>query len=494
MRYKEFEKIDTGREGFPALPPDSKPSRARRDGRDLLPKTVLNADPEAHVHTESDVTDLGSYSPIGHGHVEADISDLGTYLTDITLEEIGDLSDVDTTTVAPTDGQALVWSAADSEWQPGTVASGGGGGSGGGALEFIEQVDLTSTGVISLPSGYKGFVIKAIVKLSANDEVHLRAGNGSIDTGSYYYGVRHYYGGSTGQQNVRAGTSAEFMHADDDGTYMHIEIGPDYADATIPTTFHGWSMIDNGSIVLGYTGHARYMPASATAIDRIELIPQGGATFSSPSKAELWGYTDAAGGGTTAPTIVGTATAAGTGSSSSVTIPASTAVGDVMFLFAAGGWTPTVPSKWKALDEKAGTNLGAFTAWKQAVSGDASSSVTVNFSGSFNHRLYLIVFDGETVGDFMFLTSNRDSTNLVNPTQELGGQGYDVLVQCANQRQTTAAITFASGTSHHSDSATQAGALYTITGTGTPVGMSAASASGSPSGASYVAHIAVKPA
>lgn len=40
---------------------------------------------------------------------------------------IDELSDVDTSTAAPTDGQALVWSDADSEWKPGTVESGGGG-------------------------------------------------------------------------------------------------------------------------------------------------------------------------------------------------------------------------------------------------------------------------------------------------------------------------------------------------------------------------------
>lgn len=38
---------------------------------------------------------------------------------------IDELSDVDTSSAAPTDGQALVWSSADSEWQPGTVSSSG---------------------------------------------------------------------------------------------------------------------------------------------------------------------------------------------------------------------------------------------------------------------------------------------------------------------------------------------------------------------------------
>lgn len=39
------------------------------------------------------------------------------------------LSDVNTSSVAPTNGQALVWESSTSQWKPGTVAGGGGGGS-----------------------------------------------------------------------------------------------------------------------------------------------------------------------------------------------------------------------------------------------------------------------------------------------------------------------------------------------------------------------------
>ena len=45
---------------------------------------------------------------------------------------IDDLTDVDTSTVAPTDGQVLTWVDADSEWAPADSAGGGGGGTGGG--------------------------------------------------------------------------------------------------------------------------------------------------------------------------------------------------------------------------------------------------------------------------------------------------------------------------------------------------------------------------
>jgi len=44
------------------------------------------------------------------------------FLTDVPTR-ITDLSDVDTSSVAPTNGQALVWNNADLEWQPGTITS-----------------------------------------------------------------------------------------------------------------------------------------------------------------------------------------------------------------------------------------------------------------------------------------------------------------------------------------------------------------------------------
>ena len=47
-------------------------------------------------------------------------------------QSIDELTDVDTSTVAPTEGQALVWDSVNSQWEPGTVAATGGGGRGDG--------------------------------------------------------------------------------------------------------------------------------------------------------------------------------------------------------------------------------------------------------------------------------------------------------------------------------------------------------------------------
>ena len=51
--------------------------------------------------------------------------------TELATTSINALSDVDTTTAVPIDGQALVWNASSSNWIPGNVSSGGGGGGGG---------------------------------------------------------------------------------------------------------------------------------------------------------------------------------------------------------------------------------------------------------------------------------------------------------------------------------------------------------------------------
>lgn len=56
--------------------------------------------------------------------------------------KLDDFTDVDTSTTAPTQGQALVWNNSDSLWVPGTIETGGGGG-GSGAVRGIGSVTLS---------------------------------------------------------------------------------------------------------------------------------------------------------------------------------------------------------------------------------------------------------------------------------------------------------------------------------------------------------------
>ena len=64
-----------------------------------------------------------------------------SWTTPGTVGSINDLTDVDTTTAAPTDGQALVWDNANSEWVPGTVAAD----LGTTSIDALQDVDTTTT-------------------------------------------------------------------------------------------------------------------------------------------------------------------------------------------------------------------------------------------------------------------------------------------------------------------------------------------------------------
>ena len=81
--------------------------------------------PDANI-TQSSVTQHQAALSI----TESQISDFGTYLTSISASDLNTisidaLSDVDTSTTAPTDGQILVWSDSNSAWIPSAAGAGG---------------------------------------------------------------------------------------------------------------------------------------------------------------------------------------------------------------------------------------------------------------------------------------------------------------------------------------------------------------------------------
>lgn len=73
----------------------------------------------AMVITEAGVTQHEAALTIAESQVTDLVTHLAAKLEDITAESVGDLSDVDITTAAPTEGQALVWDNANSKFVPG---------------------------------------------------------------------------------------------------------------------------------------------------------------------------------------------------------------------------------------------------------------------------------------------------------------------------------------------------------------------------------------
>ena len=102
----------------------------------------------AHVHETGRVyvAHSAAWVPLA---LQSDIVSGGTTTID-------QLSDVDTSTVAPVNGQALVWNSSVSNWQPGTVSGGGGSGNSFTTLTVAGQSDVvadSATDILTFAGG-----------------------------------------------------------------------------------------------------------------------------------------------------------------------------------------------------------------------------------------------------------------------------------------------------------------------------------------------------
>jgi hypothetical protein len=116
--------------------------------------------------------------------VDGDLSGTGI------VSVLDDLTDVDTSTTPPADGQALVYNLAATKWKPGSVASGGGGG-GGGSMALIQRIVATGTETsidfTGIPADYKHLRIVACGRTAAaaaTDSFVVRL-NGDATAGDY---------------------------------------------------------------------------------------------------------------------------------------------------------------------------------------------------------------------------------------------------------------------------------------------------------------------
>lgn len=77
-----------------------------------------------HRWSGSAYIDISDYSTPGHTHVASDITDFDTEVDNqIAAASIGDLTDVDITSSAPSSNQVLAWNDTDSEFQPTNVSA-----------------------------------------------------------------------------------------------------------------------------------------------------------------------------------------------------------------------------------------------------------------------------------------------------------------------------------------------------------------------------------
>lgn len=97
---------------------------------------------------------------------------------------IDDLTDVDTSTTPPNTNQALIWNG--TTWVPGDVAAGGGGG-GSGAGIYLTETQVASGGVANFVGlGYSGILQKVTSDLAAWIVLYSSAAERTADAGRAY--------------------------------------------------------------------------------------------------------------------------------------------------------------------------------------------------------------------------------------------------------------------------------------------------------------------
>lgn len=127
----------------------------------------------------------------------------------VTLVELNSLSDVDTTTVPPTDGQALVYDLATDKWIPGDVAAGGGGGSFTYQGEYPKINDTTDFESETIPPEYTFTDTTGVVVADADaPRTKALTFNSTVQNGSVFFEYNVTFGAPT-LTNVRYHVESE---------------------------------------------------------------------------------------------------------------------------------------------------------------------------------------------------------------------------------------------------------------------------------------------
>jgi len=154
--------------------------------------------------------------------------------TDIATKSIGVLSDVDITTAAPTNGQALIWNASNSEFEPGTVASSGVDSAGVSAIISATSIDALSDVDTTSVAPTNG---QALVWNSTDSKFEPGTVSGG-GGGSSVFREKYSYSGDLG---LSTGTARNYIHVASTLTNvdLFVETAPTGAAVTIDVLKNG---------------------------------------------------------------------------------------------------------------------------------------------------------------------------------------------------------------------------------------------------------------
>jgi hypothetical protein len=228
--------------------------------------------------------------------VDGDLSGTGI------VSVLDDLTDVDTSTTPPADGQALVYNLASTKWKPGSVASSGGGG--GGSMALIQRIVATGTETsidfTGIPADYKHLRIVACGRTAAaatTDSLLIRL-NGDATAADYQ---TQQLQGANAVASAVANPAANNYFGDFAGaTATANQAGvidaffPLYSDTHFIKEWQGQNSVPGFPLTKVVTGRWN----AVTAVNQITLVPNSGSTIVAGSTFELYGIQPSSSSGT----------------------------------------------------------------------------------------------------------------------------------------------------------------------------------------------------
>lgn len=220
----------------------------------------------------------------------------------VSTSYLDDLSDVDTSTNPPVDGQVLIWDDINQLWIPGNIATGAGAPLSTTKTKIqtrtvlwekvlasdglLDTNDVDDNGNSGIPAGYDYLVLEGMLRSDRNntgDTILIALNNDFIET-NYQNAIRYSGSTDTNQHNDNRRVANMSANAAPSGMFGSIRaVVHHHEDTTKYTMVTAWATRPGGLDDVADT-RASVLWANKDAVTRIELDPWNGTNF----KAGSW--------------------------------------------------------------------------------------------------------------------------------------------------------------------------------------------------------------
>lgn len=213
---------------------------------------------------------------------------------------LDDLSDVDTTSTAPSDGDVLTYDSGTGLWLPAAPTGDGG----GGALTYLDEVELASSAASisfsSIAGTHRDLLIVGELRSDNSglgDGADMQVGNGTVDAGSNYRFMTDQVdqsdsvaGSAAVEGQSQFGVGRIVGNTGDTGIFAPIEVEIlKYADSSRRRHIMSRSFrLGDATNMIGHRMGGAWENA-ADAIDIVTFTPSNGSNFVAGSYLTIYG-------------------------------------------------------------------------------------------------------------------------------------------------------------------------------------------------------------